>query len=487
MADIDLTPPKGVQEEAQRGLDWREEYGRGGTDVGIARARDLSNGRSVSEDTIRRMVSFFDRHEAYESAHDETEADGGPSNARISWALWGGDAGRSWAESKRDQLDAAKTKASFSRPAVAPLRKQVAYAGRFVDATGQKVELTPERFRDAVRGSQRLLDAGFKIRGFTSHFTDDSRDVLGTWTGLWAAGDSLGGIFEPHSEEARQLALDLDSSMVLEEDVQLPSGEVIPLAITRIDIVPQGAVFGTSRFEEFARYVAKGRPLAALSSRRVLIQAAMKEKEPAMKPELTKALAAALGMDVAGEIDESQLVEMLDEKLELQDGEDREEALARAFARAFADPSSESEEKMACDAPAKSEMQTEDPEAKAQMSALRAEVRQLQDDKANAMLATVDAKDRKRLFSRFTALRDKAGPELAFETLSDLVGAQAKADPVGAKLSSLAGRGAAVTTPRKEGAARNSDEEKLRQAKATMRASLAARTGAKLDSFKDHD
>lgn len=490
MSDIDLTPPQGVREEARRGLDWRDEYGRGGTDVGIARARDLSNGRNVSEDTIRRMVSFFDRHEAYEAAHDETESDGGPSNARISWALWGGDAGRRWAEAKLKQIEAddGETSASrFSRPQPKPLRKQIAYAGRFVDVSGQEVELTPERFREAVRGSQRLIEAGFKIRGFTSHFTDDSRDVLGTWTSLWAAGANLGGVFQPHSEEARQLALDLDSSMVLEEDVALPNGEVVPLAITRVDIVPQGAVVGASRFEEFRRYVAGGRPSAALSSRRVLLSAAAKEERSDMKPELMKALAAALGMDVAGEIEESQLVEMLDEKLELQDGEDRQEAYARAFGRMFADESECKSEMQTDEAEDKVEMQDEAPEpVKAEMSAMRAEIRSLQDDKANAVLAGIDGNERKRLFSRFSTLREKAGFDLAFETLSDLVGAQQKADPVSTKLSGFAGRGASVATPRKQPPGRTSESDEERAIK-TMRAALASRTGAKLESFKDHN
>ena len=57
--DIDFTPPADVQEEAQRGLDWRAEHGRGGTEVGVARGRDLSNGVSVSPETIRRMVNYL--------------------------------------------------------------------------------------------------------------------------------------------------------------------------------------------------------------------------------------------------------------------------------------------------------------------------------------------------------------------------------------------------------------------------------------------
>ena len=49
-------PNNAMAEEAQRGLDWRSEFGRGGTEVGIARARDIVNKKDLSDDTIGRMV-----------------------------------------------------------------------------------------------------------------------------------------------------------------------------------------------------------------------------------------------------------------------------------------------------------------------------------------------------------------------------------------------------------------------------------------------
>jgi hypothetical protein len=46
--EINTSPSDGMVDEAERGLDWREEYGRGGTAVGVARARDIINGRDLS-------------------------------------------------------------------------------------------------------------------------------------------------------------------------------------------------------------------------------------------------------------------------------------------------------------------------------------------------------------------------------------------------------------------------------------------------------
>jgi hypothetical protein len=99
MAEIDTKPPKGAREAAERGLELRREHGRGGTLVGVARARDISDGDSLSRETIGRMVSFFARHEGNDRS-DKTGA------AYISWLLWGGDAGKRWAERKLAEFEA---------------------------------------------------------------------------------------------------------------------------------------------------------------------------------------------------------------------------------------------------------------------------------------------------------------------------------------------------------------------------------------------
>lgn len=106
--DISFSPPKGVRAEARRGLEWRREYGRGGTAVGVARARDLANGRDISPQTARRMKAYFDRHESDRDGQGWSPGeDGYPSAGRIAWALWGGDAGRSWSAKLVKRMNAA--------------------------------------------------------------------------------------------------------------------------------------------------------------------------------------------------------------------------------------------------------------------------------------------------------------------------------------------------------------------------------------------
>ena len=93
------TPNAAMKAEARKGLAWRREYGRGGTLVGVARARDIANGKDLPLATVMRMRSFFARHEVDKEAEGfRPGEDGYPSNGRIAWALWGGDAGKRWAD-----------------------------------------------------------------------------------------------------------------------------------------------------------------------------------------------------------------------------------------------------------------------------------------------------------------------------------------------------------------------------------------------------
>ena len=88
-------PPNSVREAAALGLELRRKFGRGGTDVGVARARDLSNGKRIPPDTINRMLSYFARHEVDKQAEGWGNEDD-PSTGYIAWLLWGGDAGLRW-------------------------------------------------------------------------------------------------------------------------------------------------------------------------------------------------------------------------------------------------------------------------------------------------------------------------------------------------------------------------------------------------------
>ena len=91
-------PPKVVQQIARGALEDRQKHHRGGTEVGVARARDLANGKGISEPTLKRMKSFFARH-SVDPRDDKSSA------ASIAWRLWGGTAGRRWALGQLNKME----------------------------------------------------------------------------------------------------------------------------------------------------------------------------------------------------------------------------------------------------------------------------------------------------------------------------------------------------------------------------------------------
>lgn len=90
-------PTDGMKAAARRALKFKED-GKAtgaGTPVGWGRARDIVAGRAMSLSTVKRMYSFFSRHEVDKKGKDFNNSSN-PSNGKIMWDAWGGDAGFSW-------------------------------------------------------------------------------------------------------------------------------------------------------------------------------------------------------------------------------------------------------------------------------------------------------------------------------------------------------------------------------------------------------
>jgi hypothetical protein len=90
-------PTAGMKSAAKRAIRWKEQgKAKGaGTMVGWTRAGQLSRGETLSLSTVKRMYSFFSRHEVDKKGKDFYNISN-PSNGRIMWDAWGGDAGFSW-------------------------------------------------------------------------------------------------------------------------------------------------------------------------------------------------------------------------------------------------------------------------------------------------------------------------------------------------------------------------------------------------------
>jgi hypothetical protein len=102
-----FAPTEAMRNNAKRGLALREKYGRGSLDAseakeegvgsGVARARDIING-NLTLDTVKRMYSFFSRHEKNYNPKKKMP-DGGPTAGTVAFLTWGGSAGFAWARS----------------------------------------------------------------------------------------------------------------------------------------------------------------------------------------------------------------------------------------------------------------------------------------------------------------------------------------------------------------------------------------------------
>jgi hypothetical protein len=91
------TIPDSVIAEAKRGLAWRKEEDRGGTSVGLNTARTLARGGQIGIRKVRHIAKYFPRHQVDKKGTGYKPGQKNyPSNGRIAWALWGGDAAWSW-------------------------------------------------------------------------------------------------------------------------------------------------------------------------------------------------------------------------------------------------------------------------------------------------------------------------------------------------------------------------------------------------------
>lgn len=112
-------PNNSMASNAKRALEVRASKPpsqRGMTAVGIARARDIQNKKPLSEETVRRMKAYFDRHEVDKKG--STWSDQG--KGWQAWMGWGGDEGRMWATAiverlnKRQQNSSTENKREFA-------------------------------------------------------------------------------------------------------------------------------------------------------------------------------------------------------------------------------------------------------------------------------------------------------------------------------------------------------------------------------------
>jgi HK97 family phage major capsid protein len=107
--EIDLMPNDGMRKEAQRYRDWKSDGEGGGTDVARTRATQILSGNELGVQTVIEMSAWFARHEVDKQGKGFSPGEEGyPSNGRVAWAAWGGDAGKSWSDARSKRIKKAR-------------------------------------------------------------------------------------------------------------------------------------------------------------------------------------------------------------------------------------------------------------------------------------------------------------------------------------------------------------------------------------------
>jgi capsid protein len=187
-------PTNAMAENARRALEVREKKPasqRGMTSVGIARARDLINKRPMSEDTVRRMKAFFDRHEIDKQGETWDEQGKGWQ----AWQGWGGDAGYSWSTAivellnkqadKKDMSDGgAELRHQLSRASAAPAAALGAedwldavqkYRAKQQVAVEQKL-ISIDELKQTVTGDKGIIELSKKQYELPKPTADETHD-----------------------------------------------------------------------------------------------------------------------------------------------------------------------------------------------------------------------------------------------------------------------------------------------------------------------
>lgn len=314
-----------------------------------------------------------------------------------------------------------------------PLLKQVARPGRFTNyADGQLFDLTPAQLAAAVKGSNALIQDGFNVRAFPSHDANDSLSVLGDWLGFAVAEDgSAYGTFLPRSEAARQTVAGMDVSIVMEEQVTGRTATQ-PLAFTRVDVVPQGAIVGLAPFIQ----------LSHTAQKRVFIGGCTM---PKVTP-LSRALAQKVGL--ADDTPMDMIEQHLMQALQIAEmAEDEQMAALAAFmspeqpdAEPSVDASSAEQSSAAADTPSLPE-EEKDPEMQAlqgmpgfaklaqQLQAQRSAIAALQQDKLAALVASLPSTEKQNVLALAKRIAKGSGFDVAFEAAQAHVAAFSRALP----------------------------------------------------------
>jgi len=217
-------PPKSVRQAAQRAIEWIGEgfAGQGFTATGRVRAGQLARGEAVSIQTLKRMKSFFSRHEVDKKAKGFNRGeDGFPSGGRVAWDAWGGDAGFSWAEAMVERYENAKKVEKHGDHDQSSHGAWATGEGGTKEDSGGRTKVPPkaedkppkpERSAEAVKAAKRIREKAEKVEPLITDLMVQLADQSG---GTFAEIDGKNSLAE-RLKSTDSLARKIDGDAVAE-------------------------------------------------------------------------------------------------------------------------------------------------------------------------------------------------------------------------------------------------------------------------------
>jgi hypothetical protein len=199
---IDFKPPEAVANAAKKGLEYRakqkkkdkagltnEEASKEGIGSGVQRAVNLKNRDVLSPKVVKQMKAFFSRHEKNKDIDPKYKDEPWKDNGFVSWLLWGGDPGKSWAEKIVNQMEKADMKqgkkASFQDLSMRWIKFLKTFHTRAFGSEYQKEaryrkllsKLVKDTTRDLINGKLSDEDKLDSVRSFRKDLTSIIQQV----------------------------------------------------------------------------------------------------------------------------------------------------------------------------------------------------------------------------------------------------------------------------------------------------------------------
>lgn len=233
-------PPEAVAENARRALEVRAEKTpseRGMTPIGLARARQLANRQPVSVATLRRMVSYFERHEVDKEGATWSEQGKGWQ----AWQGWGGDEGWAWARRIVEKEDSMNEETKASRRHSAADMKLIRMTRKALSAGMAYLQELGDDGMDDDTETKAMVMEGYNER---QEEMIASFEAYAEYMGKWSKGISADGAHYMEENPFADKGIACQYCAFWQEGgmCSIVEGMIAPEAVCKLWVIPESVI-----------------------------------------------------------------------------------------------------------------------------------------------------------------------------------------------------------------------------------------------------